>query len=665
MRCALASLLTASVPALAADPGATEPSEATTDEVEDEVLVVTGTLLEERQDRAVVRTQVITRAQIEASGARSVADVLETVPGLQVVPGLAGPVVQARGMDPDHTLFVLDGARLVGRVNGGLDLRRLAVEDLEQIEIVYGAGSTLWGSDALGAVVHLRTRGAHRGVRADVGLRASRYASPARGGAASTTTPLVPLPELDATDLTATVQGGGAVRGRLTVEHHAGAAWDEDPTGAATTGDATRQLRVAGRVDADGPGELRVIGRGEVTTWRRSGVDATAAGAVLDRDHAGRQIVASILPSGSFSDRVRFSGGLHVVQWEDRFRYDQRGSDAQDKIEDLRDRLLQARGTLDVAGGTRHLVTSGFEAQTEHLQADRLVTGTADRQRGALFVQHRWDVQGTEQLVVTSGVRGDVDSWFGSALSPRVAALWVPDDRVRLRASGGRGFKAPDLREMFLDFANPAVGYRVDGNPDLRPELAWNASIGGDVRPLTGLTFSTEGFWTEAVDLIQPVLVQEGRFAYDNIASARLRGLESAGRLRRGLLDVDVSWTLLDTLDRDQSRPLPGRSTHQLAGGLGVRLPALDGRATARASWWSPRTFFAQGETQKTPTATFIDLRLTALESRAVQLEIGVDNLLDPGQRQPGLLLTSPRRVWLGVHGTFDPPAPPSEEDEP
>jgi outer membrane receptor for ferrienterochelin and colicins len=634
------------IPLLLGLAGAAEPAPAP---AADEVLVVTGTLLEERQDRAVVRTQVITRQQIEDAGARSLADVLELAPGLQVRPGLAGPVVQARGMDADHTLIVLDGARLTGRVDGGLDLRRFSVEDLEQVEIVYGAGSTLWGSDALGAVIHLRTRAPDDGVRGHVALRSSRYASPARGGAAATTTPLVPIPSLDGTEVLATVEGGGKVRARATVEHLTAAGWDEEPEEGSTTGDATRRFRVAGRIDAGDAETGQLVGRAEVTTWRRSGVDAAATGAVLDRDHAGRQLVVSVEPTVPLSARARLTSAVHLVQWEDTLRYDQRGSDLQDRIQKLRDRQLQGRAAVDLALATRHLVSTGVDLQAETLVADRIVEGRANRQRAAAFAQHRWDLRGDERAVLTSGLRFDHDTWFGQALSPRIAALVVPTDAVRLRASAGRGFKAPDLRELFLDFANPAAGYRVDGNPALRPEIAWNGALGGDVRIGDGPTLSVEGFATRATDLIQPVLVDEGRFAYGNIASARILGAEAGLTWRIARVDADLAATALDARDLEADRPLPGRSPWQVSGGLGLRIPEVEGRVSARGSWASARRFYVGDEEVTAPAATLLDLRAAVLEDGPVRVEIGVDNVFDAGMGQPGLLLTTPRRVWAGV----------------
>lgn len=630
---------------------------------EEEVIVVTGTFVEERQDRAVVKTRVIGRQEIEESGARNLADLLETVPGLQVVPGLAGPVLQARGMEPDHTLFVIDGARLVGRVNGGLDLRRFPVEDLEQIEIVFGAGSTLWGADALGAVVHLRTRNPGKGIRSEAGLTIGRYLSPTRGHAADTTTPLTPVQGIDSTDLVASVEGGGRVRGRMTVEHRTAAGWDENPERPSTTGDATRMLRLGGQVQLEGEGEIDLTTRAEVTTWRRSGVDATATGAVLDRDNAGQQIIASVQPRARLSHRVRATGGLHFVRWQDTFRYDQRNSNLQDSLQNLRDQLVQARSDFDIALHSRHLLNTGAEGQAEALRADRLVEGKALRQRGAAYVQHRWDTLGTEDLVITSGIRADADSWFGTALSPRVAALWVPEPTLRLRASAGRGFKAPDLRELFLDFSNPSAGYRVDGNPDLQPEYAWNGNLGWDIRPIEGLILSAEGFWTETTNLIQPILIDEGRFGYGNIAAARIAGAELSTRLRRGPVDAQLSWTGLSTLDRENDRPLPGRAAHQVAGSLGAHHEATGTRVSARANLLGPRKFFIGDEAQKTVSTALVDLRIATGENGPVIVEIGIDNLFDPGPGQPGLLLTPPRRVWIGVHARLDRPA--STKDDP
>ncbi len=74
------------------------------------------------------------------------------------------------GLDPEHTLILVDGRPVAGRVDGTLDVDRIPVNDVERLEIVPGPSSALYGSDALGGVVNIITRRSADGARVDAGL---------------------------------------------------------------------------------------------------------------------------------------------------------------------------------------------------------------------------------------------------------------------------------------------------------------------------------------------------------------------------------------------------------------------------------------------------------------------------------------------------------------
>lgn len=132
--------------------------------------VVTASRSPERLEDSAVATEVITRSDILASGARDASELLAAHPGLQVVQTFAGATVQLQGLSPEYVLVLVDGERVAGRVAGSVDLSRLSTEDIEQVEVVKGPSSVLYGSDAVAGVVNLITRRARR----PAGRRAAR-----------------------------------------------------------------------------------------------------------------------------------------------------------------------------------------------------------------------------------------------------------------------------------------------------------------------------------------------------------------------------------------------------------------------------------------------------------------------------------------------------------
>src|SRR5690606_25353796 len=69
-----------------------------------------------------------------------------------------GTGVQLQGMAPDYTMIMIDGQPMVGRLTGKFDLNRITVANIEQIEIIKGASSSLYGSEAMGGVINIITR---------------------------------------------------------------------------------------------------------------------------------------------------------------------------------------------------------------------------------------------------------------------------------------------------------------------------------------------------------------------------------------------------------------------------------------------------------------------------------------------------------------------------
>src|SRR4051812_28984422 len=132
-----------------------------------DAVVVTGSRTERSLGEAPVATEVISREEIEESGARDAAELLEDRPGVYLERGFAGAAPELEGLPADYTLILVNGVRVPGRVNGVIDLSRFASENIERIEIVRGAGSALYGSDAIAGVINIITRAASRPLELD------------------------------------------------------------------------------------------------------------------------------------------------------------------------------------------------------------------------------------------------------------------------------------------------------------------------------------------------------------------------------------------------------------------------------------------------------------------------------------------------------------------
>src|SRR5882757_2634995 len=136
-----------------------------------EQVVVTASRTARAQDSLPVPVTVISQKDIQRLGSRRLIDVLREQTGLNFVTDEHGSGLQLQGLDPDYTLVLIDGEPLIGRLTGKLDLSRVTVGNIQRIEIIKGASSSLYGSEALAGVVNIITAGAASVTDAVLSLR--------------------------------------------------------------------------------------------------------------------------------------------------------------------------------------------------------------------------------------------------------------------------------------------------------------------------------------------------------------------------------------------------------------------------------------------------------------------------------------------------------------
>ena len=102
--------------------------------------------------------KLISIDEISLSNSSRLSDILDDQIGIFIVPDFGGGNgIQIQGLDSEYTLLLVDGYPIIGRQSGTLDLDRIAVGNIEKIEIIKGSSSSLYGTDAIGGVVNLIT----------------------------------------------------------------------------------------------------------------------------------------------------------------------------------------------------------------------------------------------------------------------------------------------------------------------------------------------------------------------------------------------------------------------------------------------------------------------------------------------------------------------------
>ncbi len=550
-------------------------------------IIVTGDRRARARSEATTRTEVISREEIVKSGAVNAADALEFQPGVEIRRGIRGRSLRLQGLDPQYVLILVDGERVVGRIDNAIDLTRIKAGEIERIEIVKGASSALYGSDAIGGVVNIITRSAKGGaygppVEAEAELahgngRRAQFSAEGETRAAG----YVGLNhELISTSFTSgwTRSGGFDLTPFTDRDRIATQLTDIVPTEErdrltrkqGTTSPEFTDVNVGNRTVLRLTDNFHVRAGGQYRFLDQSLVDTAAPRQLLDRSNQTDDGMVNISPILYLSGDGALKGSYNFSRFYDRLEVDQRQSDSLDREETQDERVQEAKIQLDYEFFDDHFISVGSDFVFDELISERIDSGYGFRQRLAFFAQDEWTVLGgPREWRVSPGVRYEDDSLFGSQTTPKFATRFDATPDIVLRASAGAGFRAPSFKDLFFDFQNPGVGYQVIGNEDLDPERSRSYNAGIEYDPFEWLALTLNLYYNSIDNLIDFTAVpsQGGElatFQTQNIRKAFTRGVEFQADFRISeSWSFGVGYTLTDSLDVDQGIPLEGRAKHR------------------------------------------------------------------------------------------------------
>lgn len=124
---------------------------------EADIIVVTGTKFEQNIEDSVEDIEVITAEEMEQSGAKNLSEAVENISGI-IVTGHPTDTIMLQGFDGDYVKILIDGVEVTGDIGGSVAVSQISTADIERIEIIRGASSALYGSDAIGGVINIITK---------------------------------------------------------------------------------------------------------------------------------------------------------------------------------------------------------------------------------------------------------------------------------------------------------------------------------------------------------------------------------------------------------------------------------------------------------------------------------------------------------------------------
>lgn len=405
-----------------------------------EVRVVTATRTERLASSLPLPVTIITSEVIMKSGVTRLNEILNEQTGIILIPDESGfEGIQIQGLDAAYTMILIDGVPLVGRSAGVLDLSRISVGNIERIEIVKGASSALYGSEAMGGVINVITKRPEKDIFS--GTLSYRYAT------------------FNTNDGNANVLWKkNKFSTSLFANYFSSDGYDLDKTTPLKNIEKFYNTTIQPKLYYDFSESLKLI--------------------VSNRFYNQKMNNEVVI------DSEEYSGDARENEWNSQFKLEHKWWNSKlyseyelyvtnyknNSFLNDQDNLLYEKAYYDQWLFRPEIRT------TLSIKSNKLTTGiglnyeTLDRtyfesnvnfNSQYIFVQYDYNPSG--KLNILAGFRYDNHSKYASQFSPKLAMNYKLNTNLSLKGSVGYGYKAPDFRQLYFDFTNPSVGYSVLG----------------------------------------------------------------------------------------------------------------------------------------------------------------------------------------------------------
>lgn len=602
--------------------------------------------------------EVLTEQDFTRRKVKTLLEVLRLSPGVAAFQnGGPGGVanVRIRGGSASQTLVLIDGAIVNSATTGAFDFANLTVDNVEKIEIVRGAQSTLWGADAMGGVINVTTKRGRGPLKAGGFFEYGSFNTLREGGHVS--------------------GGKGPVDFSLALSR-----WDATGISqinyrrGASERDAYRNWQASSRVGVALPSD----GRLDVNfRWWNSSINTDNSFGPSD-----------VIKAKNDSEQFIFSGTYRqpLTDWWTHVLTLSRSQEAFLNVPGIRQRNLKT-GTSEVLSRDPNeirVLANRIESQHD-FRLNQYVTLTMGYQfreqtgkndggfspfsekivsSHAGFSQVQLSL--VDRFFATAGVRHDGYNTFGDATTYRVTwGYLVKETNTKLRGSYATGFRSPTVNDLFWP------GF---GNPKLQPERSQSFDLGVDQFVFDdGVKISGGYFWNRYRDLIQTIQIEAacgvGPFGINycpvNVGSAKSQGWEAGVEL---VLARDYPWM--------KRLELKGHYTMTLTRNLvtGTRLarwPVDQASLSVRYQPIDPLSMTldfrfvgsqfdnpdrAQNDTQRLGAFDVLNLAVTYDVSERIEAYVRVDNLLDEEYEEVLLFGTPGRSIFGGIRVNVDLP---------
>jgi outer membrane receptor for ferrienterochelin and colicins len=602
-------------------------------------IVVTGTRTPHALKDVPVETVLINREDIERTNAQNAMDVLKNIPGIDSsvhddVFGIYTWRAKLRGLNfnDGYGLILIDGQRAMGcGQSGGMGeygtgLNQIPVDMIERIEVVKGPSSALYGSDAMAGVINIITKKIPKKATGSAGVSYGWYKIKEKKSNSGTITK--PSDDGQSRNFSKNyVSFGDKISDRFgyLLHYNYDGAEDigQDPI-------KSNRHSFMGKLDADLSETIDLYLKYEVSDYEKAD----------SREEESYRVSAGI--DFRPTDNHFFSLKGYTYTWD--FTHGYPGFSYGYKHGDVGYNQGEVQYTW--YSSDWNALTLGGEVQEQCIDyvienADGSMVNVKENvDTSSLYVQD--EITLFKAFTLVGGFRYDDHSTFGSKVNPKLSLMYKFSEDTTLRASAGKAFKSPTLRQLYYDTPYRHGDYYCKSNPDLQPEKAIGYSASIEQWLFDQSIMINLGYFRNDVD--DMVIREDTGTMYNSLPLKEYRNVEEAWTqgvefMCRAYTDegfsASLSYTYTDSENKETGKELTYTPKHVLS-----ILPAYElekyGLGTSATVSYIGKQYTNSDNTDEIDAHTVVDAKIYKNLSDKAKLSFEADNIFDSDKGDEG-----------------------------
>lgn len=469
--------------------------------------------------------RIIPRHDIQSANPHTVGEIMNSVTGINIEGGTGSglphrSIVNMNGFPASYNLVLVDGVRLLSdHIHTGQNLELVPTEHIERIEVIRGASSAQYGSDAMGGIVNIITR-------------------PPGNNSGSLTTSA-------GTYDTYSVGLSVAAAVNKNVSTSTWAGWNQS--------NGIEIIAPKSRIGNMGYTRLTFMNKVSIKADEKSLIHAHLNAVQYRMEWTdGDKYSHLYFPLLRYEYKINEKSGFEIrtgfTQW-----------DAQQNTE--LNRVIQPEIHYHIQTGKKNTFFAGGDLRYNEFQRNKVEKN--DQQQAGIYLQDEYTL--SDKFIVMGAVRADKPEALKVVVTPKISLLYKPlINMLHFRATAGRGFHAPTVQELYEEgFGHSGRALRF-GNPDLKPEYASTFNLGTEITPKPWMGFYINGYYNQIENMIIPIYKgaweenpSKDVWMRENIHQATIYGTEAETRLIFKRLSISAGYSWSDNLNQETGRQLP------------------------------------------------------------------------------------------------------------